>query len=314
MRIVFVLIIFALINGCNKSQPLNESSNQIRIVRDTYGMPHIYADNVYALFYGYGYSIAQDRLFQMEIARRSTQGMVAEVYGADYIEYDKYTRQLFDPTSIQQQLNALDQKDKDLFDGYAAGINAWLTEIRKQPNKLTPKQFIDHNFSFSEWSGYDVAMIFIGTMNNRFGDFNTELENSIIYQALVKQHGEENGLKLFDLLIPRFTDNAPTTIPLQDWSKMPDDLLATAANIRTPKVAAITPISSTPLASASPITTGMSNVYLIGKKKASGANAILVNGPQFGWFNPAYTYSFGMHGAGIDVVGNTPFGSMLIHY
>ncbi|WP_141037928.1 penicillin acylase family protein, partial [Escherichia coli] len=58
-----------------------QSSSEIKIVRDEYGMPHIYANDTWHLFYGYGYVVAQDRLFQMEMARRSTQGTVAEVLG-----------------------------------------------------------------------------------------------------------------------------------------------------------------------------------------------------------------------------------------
>ena len=46
-------------------------------------------------------------------------------------------------------------------------------------------------------------------MANRFGDFNTELDNVAIYRALVEQHGESAARELFDLLNPRFTDNAP---------------------------------------------------------------------------------------------------------
>mgnify|MGYP002150813544 CR=1 FL=1 len=38
---------------------------EVKIVRDEYGMPHIYADDTYRLFYGYGYVVAQDRLFQI---------------------------------------------------------------------------------------------------------------------------------------------------------------------------------------------------------------------------------------------------------
>ena len=59
-----------ILGGCST---LPEQS-QVRIIRDGYGTPHIYADSTYGLYYGYGYSIAQDRLFQMEMARRSTQG------------------------------------------------------------------------------------------------------------------------------------------------------------------------------------------------------------------------------------------------
>ncbi|MEQ8800838.1 MAG: penicillin acylase family protein, partial [Haliea sp.] len=56
-----------------------DSGQIVEIIRDTYGVPHIFADTTYSLFFGYGYAIAQDRLFQLEMTRRSTQGRVAEV-------------------------------------------------------------------------------------------------------------------------------------------------------------------------------------------------------------------------------------------
>ena len=45
---------------------------QVIIKRDNYGVGHVYADTVYGVYYGYGYAVAQDRLFQMEMAKRST--------------------------------------------------------------------------------------------------------------------------------------------------------------------------------------------------------------------------------------------------
>ncbi|MCH8334809.1 MAG: penicillin acylase family protein [Proteobacteria bacterium] len=316
MKIITCCLFLLLSSACAKSpdaQDPEQSSSQsrqdraVRIVRDNYGTPHIHADTVYGLYFGYGYSIAQDRLFQMEMARRSTQGTVAEVLGLDYVDYDKNVRQLFDPASIQQQLDALNRKDKDVFAGYAAGMNAWLAEIRKTPGELTPKQFIDLDFTPDEWTGYDVAMIFIGTMNNRYGDFNTELENAAILNSLVEQHGEANAHKLFDLLNPRFSDDAPTTIPRQDWSRAAQDSLAATWS------GSFLPLRLNE-SLASPVTSGMSNCYVLGKDKVIGASSILVNGPQFGWFNPSYVYSVGMHGAGIDVVGNSPFGYPMIMF
>ena len=285
----------------------NNSDNTVRIVRDEYGVPHVYADSIYGLYYGYGYAIAQDRLFQMEMARRSTQGTVAEVFGKDYVDYDKNARTLFSPTSIRRQINALEQEDRDIFEGYAAGFNAWLASVRANPMEWMPKQFIEHDFEPGDWSGYDVAMIFIGTMNNRYGDFNTELENAEILGSLMAQHGERAGRALFDLLNPRFTTDASTTIPIEDWSKRTYDSLAAvpARNSIIPDVH---------LASRTYVATGFSNCFLLGRDKVEGGGAILVNGPQFGWFNPAYVYSIGMHGAGVDVVGNSPFGYPMIMF
>ena len=51
---------------------------EVTIKRDEYGTAHVYADQVYGVFYGYGHAIAQDRLYQLDIARLSTQGQVAQ--------------------------------------------------------------------------------------------------------------------------------------------------------------------------------------------------------------------------------------------
>ena len=306
-----ILIIFSslLLAGCASIAP-HEPPKQLRLVRDNFGVPHIYADDVYGLYYGYGYAVAQDRLFQMEMTRRSTQGKVAEVLGAGFLDYDKGTRKLFDPASIRRQLDALADEDTDVFAGFAAGMNAWLNEIRSNAGELMPRQFIDNDFEPDNWTAYDVVMIFVGTMANRYGDFNTELDNLKIQQSLIAQHGETRGRQLFNHLNPRFTDNAPTTIPREDWSvPVPDNLAGLSLEMAAPAQ-----YLANYLAFTKPVTTGMSNCYVIGRDKADGANSILVNGPQFGWFSPAYVYSVGMHGAGIDVVGNTPFAYPMIMF
>lgn len=316
MKIISCCLFILLTSACARSpdgQGTDQSISQlgqvraVRIIRDDYGTPHIYADQIYGIYFGYGYAIAQDRLFQMEMARRSTQGTVAEILGPEYLDYDKNARKLFDPASIHRQLNDLRERDKDVFEGYAAGMNAWLTEIRQNPSELMPKQFIDLDFKPGDWTSYDVAMIFIGTMNNRYGDFNTELENAAILEALIEQHGEASGQDLFELLNPRFTDDAPTTIPREDWARDAPDPLAATRFDGNPN----TQLSET---AASPLAAGFSNCYVLGKDKVAGASSILVNGPQFGWFNPSYVYSIGMHGAGIDVVGNSPFGYPMIMF
>jgi penicillin amidase len=191
MQKFFISILILLFSACSSHPP--GKHQQARIVRDNFGVPHIYADDIYGLYYGYGRSVSQDRLFQMEMTRRSTQGTVAEVLGSDYLDYDKGTRRLFDPVSIHRQMDALAPGDRDVFAGFAAGMNAWLKEIRANEGELLPKQFIDYGFRPANWSAYDVAMIFIGTMANRYGDFNTELDNLKIYQSLVAQHGEEKA-------------------------------------------------------------------------------------------------------------------------
>ncbi|MFK7731966.1 MAG: penicillin acylase family protein [Pseudomonadales bacterium] len=298
-----VLVFFTLCSlaACvNQPQSSSVANGNVEIIRDEYGTAHVYGNTVYDVFYGYGYAVAQDRLFQMDMARRSAVGTVAEVLGADYADFDEQTRHLFSPQSIRDQLSALGEDDLAVFEGYAAGMNAWLARINEQRSTLLPLEFSEYDFEPGEWSAYDVAMVFVGTMVNRFGDYNTELDNARILSLLAKAHGAETAKSIFDDLNPRYTEGTPTSISSSDWQMPQVSNKASSHHL-------VSEYASTVQTSPSDIATGFSNCFVLGPDKASGANSILVNGPQFGWYVPAYVYSIGLHGAGFDIVGNTPF-------
>lgn len=74
--------------------PARIFGSQIEIVRDSWGIAHIYADNDSELFFGAGYATAGDRTFQMELSRRKVAGTLSEIYGKDLLESDKLMRTL----------------------------------------------------------------------------------------------------------------------------------------------------------------------------------------------------------------------------
>lgn len=283
---------------------------KVTIARDAYGIPHVYADTTYELFRGYGYAVAQDRLFQMEMSRRSTQGTVAEVLGADYVALDKDTRTGMNEASIRAQLAALPKEDRDVFDGYAAGMNEWLATIDTDPTHLMPKQFLDFGFAPSRWSGYDVAMVWVGTMANRYSDSTAEISNLKVLKQLTTAYGAERGKALFDQLIWPEDPLAPTTVPKSG---------AMGKTVNAGHDGALRPVSPglRDAGEASMARAGggawpqqaptASNIWITGKDKTADAKSVLLNGPQFQWFNPSYVYGIGLHGAGYDFAGNTPF-------
>lgn len=312
----------------------DESDKTITIHRDHYGVPHVYANDNYRLFYGYGYAVAQDRLFQMEMAQRSTQGTVAEVLGSDFIKFDIDTRNNYWPESIQQQINHLPEQQRNILKGYADGMNAWIVKIQENPDQLLSKQFIDYDIQPSNWTEFDVAMIMVGTMANRFSDMNSELDNLALLTALKDKYGDEKGLQVFDQLKWKSNANAPTTISEQEFIYTVDDndktssinqlndyrdiapMFERIAKDESGRLLALSHEDNRQVITEQYTKSGAnglagypttSNVWLVGKKKAKDANSIILNGPQFGWFSPAYTYGIGLHGAGFNVVGNTPF-------
>ena len=317
-------------------RPAGAASGQVTIRRDGYGMPHVYANTVYGIFYGYGYAVAQDRLFQMEMARRSTQGRVAEVLGQPMVAFDKSIRGNFSPERIQRQLAALPASERQILDGYAAGMNAWIARVRAEPGSLMPKEFNDLRFQPADWTAYDVAMVFVGTMANRFSDANSEIDNLALLTALKDKHGDARAMQIFNQLRWMTDSRAPTTVPEEEGVYRPDGAKPPAKlSYALPRYDGTPPmlervardpqtrgvLDEAPAAvparllaqfaeSGQPGIAGFpttSNMWIVGRDHAKDARSILLNGPQFGWWNPAYTYGIGLHGAGFDVVGNTPF-------
>ena len=97
-------------------------TQDIEIIRDTYGVPHIYAGNESDLYFGFGYAMAQDRFWQMEFYRRLGRGRLSEVFGRDSVDVDQYFRMLT-ASGID---NTIDEDLVPLFTSFATGVNAYL--------------------------------------------------------------------------------------------------------------------------------------------------------------------------------------------
>jgi penicillin G amidase len=97
---------------------------QVRIERDRWGVPHIYASNDRDLFFGFGYAVAQDRLFQLDYLRRKARGRLAEVLGPEAIESDLLYRTIGLGTIAEAEWAATPEETRALLTAYADGVNA----------------------------------------------------------------------------------------------------------------------------------------------------------------------------------------------
>src|SRR5688500_15475699 len=68
--------------------------DSVQVIRDRWGVPHIYANNLDDLFFAQGFVQAQDRLWQMEMYRRTYEGTLAEIMGPSYVRHDQHVRLL----------------------------------------------------------------------------------------------------------------------------------------------------------------------------------------------------------------------------
>jgi penicillin amidase len=101
----------------------------VEVIRDEWGVPHIYAENDHDLFFAQGYVMAQDRLWQMEMWRRWHEGRLAEIFGPEAVPYDARTRlMMFRGPFDETEWSNYHPDARALFTAYADGVNAFIAE------------------------------------------------------------------------------------------------------------------------------------------------------------------------------------------
>jgi acyl-homoserine lactone acylase PvdQ len=98
----------------------------VEIIRDEWGVPHIYATHEADLFFAQGFVHAQDRLFQMDLNRRIGLGRLAEITGPLGVAFDRFARYLGWPRAAEVQVAGGDESTRAVVDAYAAGVNAFI--------------------------------------------------------------------------------------------------------------------------------------------------------------------------------------------
>jgi penicillin G amidase len=127
-------------------------SAPVRIVRDRWGVPHIYAESPDDLFFAQGFVQAEDRLFQMDLWRRSVQGRLSQVLGPNFIERDAMTRRMQYRGDMDAEWASYGPGTKAIATSFVRGINAWVALARVRP----PEQFLVAGWTPDFWSATDL--------------------------------------------------------------------------------------------------------------------------------------------------------------
>ena len=109
----------------------------VEILRDRWGIAHIYAETEHDLFFAQGYSAVRDRLFQFELWRRQATGTVAEILGPREIRRDIGTRLFKFRGDLDQELSHYHPNGVEIVNAFVDGINAYVDEVLANPDLLT---------------------------------------------------------------------------------------------------------------------------------------------------------------------------------
>jgi penicillin amidase len=256
---------------------------------DHYGVPHISAKNDRDLYRAFGYVHAQDRLFQMEMIRRLSQGKLAEVFGEKLIKIDKLFRTMGLKDYSKEWINAMEKRgSKALFNtvnDYLAGVNAFVK------NGAKPVEFELVNFPEHIYTQEDVVSI-AGYMAFSFA---FAIKDDPLVTHLSQTLGE-SYLKDLGINYTKGFEKIPVDA-LSQKSLLAKNISKTVMDILDEQI-------SVPLFHGS-------NSWLVSPKRSASGKAMLVNDPHIGYSQPSVWYEAQLKSDNTNIYGHflalTPF-------
>jgi len=126
----------------------------VEIIRDRYGVPHVYAGSERDIFFGLGFAMAQDHLWMMDYMRRKATGYLAEILGPAYLEQDYTYRVLDFSTVCARNYERLSDRWRAVLDGMAGGINRAMARFGDN----LPIEFDLLHYRPTPWSPVDILV------------------------------------------------------------------------------------------------------------------------------------------------------------
>lgn len=257
----------------------------VTIVRDAYGVPHIYADTAHDLFMAQGYAHAQDRLWQMEFNRHVGHAQLAELFGADLVDEDTFLRTLGTPRAAQRDLENTNPQTLAYLDAFAQGVNAY---IHSHQDNL-PVEFILLGTKPADWKPLDTLVWAKVMAYDLGGNYDQEL-----LRAALKQEAGEDALAT---LMPPYPAGGPFIIPeeVKSFTRSASRTQNVATNIPDigkPKFGKL--IALNEMFGVLDEGIGSNNWVVDGSKTTTG-KPLLANDPHLGIQMPAVWYMNALH-------------------
>ena len=205
--LIFFLPILLLSCSSDISLDLND---RVEVLRDNYGINHIYAKNQRDLFFMQGYLSARDRLFQFEIWRRQATGTVSEIFGEGELKRDIGTRLFMFRGDIKDEFNHYHDDGYEIITSYTDGVNAYIKEVLNEPKKL-PLEFELLDIKPQLWDPEVVISRHQGLLGNIGQELDIGRAVSRIGEEKVKEllwlHPKDPSLKLDKRISSEDLDN-----------------------------------------------------------------------------------------------------------
>ncbi|UPW82938.1 penicillin acylase family protein [Lysinibacillus sp. Ag94] len=264
----------------NKSKPvidgelsLSVLDEDVTVTRDDKGIPHIFAKTDADLYRAQGYVQAQDRLFQMDLARRQASGRLSEIIGEATIDTDKHFRTFSLREAAEKSLSIYDTESRQVLEWFADGVNAFITQAKE--NNTLSYEFALLGYEPEEWSVVDSLTIGKYMAYDLGGNWNT-----LAFRHWALQNfGEEKAKELFI----KYPENASSIITANK-----DNPVAVAGHFKTELL---------------PNEFNGSNNWVVSGKKTKNGTPILADDPHLGLSTPSIWYQMHLQSPEQNVSG-----------
>ncbi|MBI4260852.1 MAG: penicillin acylase family protein, partial [Actinobacteria bacterium] len=310
----------------------------LTIVRDRFGVPHVYGETRADAAFGLGYVTAMDRLFMADVLRHVGRGRLSQFLGPTEsnlaLDRDTYLVAGYSEEELQAQVDRLVELGpagrQVVEDGesFIAGINARVDEVILDPSQM-PAEYGALQLVPTHWSPTDVVAVAILIQATFAGGGGGELSNAAFLQHAAARHGEERALALWRDLRTAEDPEAPVTTEGSFPFMAPGPVDPAAVALPDPgSVTPVDPISTAPSSGAglpapaggtepaAPILrglarlaegfpSGMSNWLAVTADRSASGHPVAVMGPQTGYFVPEILMEVAVHAPGFDARGAT---------
>jgi acyl-homoserine lactone acylase PvdQ len=284
---------------------------QVRIVRDSHDVPHIYGATNESAAFGAGYAQAEDRLFLMDVLRHYGAGTLSAFIGPscadEQMDHDELLLAPYTAVQAQAQVDRLSQeygvdgqRAENMLTAYVQGVNAWIAKARLDPTVL------DGDYAAAvglpeAWTPADVVSV-AGLIGGIFGKGGgSEVANAALYSYLQDKLGKKAGKAAFTQFKEQNDPAAQQTVVDKRFpyeivkhanpklTALPDsgDLIGGPTNT-TPNcnLTAVNPTALATIASLQTMPQHMSNALVVNAKETKAHHPIAVFGPQVSYFAP----------------------------
>lgn len=247
----------------------------VEVLRDRWGVPHLYAQNSHDLFFAQGFVVAQDRLFQMDLWRRVGCGELAEVYGESSLAGDRFARLMLYRGDMQAEWTSYSPDTREIATAFTDGINACIDQLGDQ----LPIEFQVLGYRPKKWRPEDVLTRMSGLI------MVSNWEREFARARLMAKVGIEQARRISPTDPPR--DFAPD--PAVDLNALPTEIMdGFRAATRSLKF--------------SPDKAESNNWVIDGTLSASG-KPLLASDPHRSTTLPALRYLVHLNAPGWNVIG-----------